>query len=173
MRLSKSLIIGLGLLLAGCAGSPEPRYYMLTSVPGVAGSGRGISLTLVRLPPITDRPQFLLRTGPNSVDFLDFDRWAEPLDSAVPRILGQDLALRGVHSDGARRLYVTIDNFIAARGGQARLSGHWWLVEADGDAAAAPRHAFDLTESWTDGQAAEIASALSRLLGALADQLAV
>lgn len=159
------------LLLAGCAGSPEIRFYTLSTVaPKRTFGSTGFTLASVRLPSITDRPQILLRTGPQTVELLDDDRWAEPLDQAVPRILAQDLSLRQ-QNNGGPRITLAIDDFIADRAGVVTLSGHWWSAAPDSDRSLAVRRAFQVTAPLPGTSAVQIAAAMSEALARLADQL--
>ncbi|MFZ0242668.1 MAG: PqiC family protein [Desulfobacterales bacterium] len=94
--------IGLAAVLAtGCAGSsPRSKYYLLSAlpeteaVPAADTAAAGISLGIgpVSLPDYLDRPQIVMRTGPNEVSFSEFDRWAEPLPANFLRVFRQDLA---------------------------------------------------------------------------------
>lgn len=160
------------LLLGGCASSPEIHYYTLSVRAPAARSGHtSFTLAAVRLPAITDRLKILLRTGPQTVDLLDNDRWAEPLDQAVPRILAQDLALRQQDGGNGQPLYLVIDNFIADRAGEVQLSGHWWCIAKGMDRASAERHPFELAAPMNGTGAAQIAAAMSEALAGLADHL--
>ena len=164
-------------VLAGCGGSPENRYYVLSAVPPVqpASPARtGLSVASVHLPGLLDRTQLVLRTGTGTVDIREFDRWAEPLDQMVPRILTQDLALRrGAAAPTAphRRVFVAIDEFMADAGGNARLTGRWWVLADDQDPSTKRERPFALVHASTNANGAEIATALSALLGLLADDI--
>jgi len=162
----KTLLL-LTLFLGGCIGSgPEVRYFTLSAVPpdGPARSGRpALHLTSFRLPLLYDRAQMVFRTGPQSVDIDEADRWAEPLDRMAARILTQDLALRRPRPAGDEvGVQITIDDFIAGRSGSAHLGGSW---KAGGRSGV-----FDLTEQG-GGQPEQAAAMLSALLGRLASDL--
>ena len=45
------------------------------------------------MPKYLDRPQIVTRTGANQLAFGEFDRWAEPLQDNVARVLAENLAL--------------------------------------------------------------------------------
>ena len=53
---------------------------------------RAVGIGPVTLPQYLDRPQIVERTGPNSLKIAEFDRWAEPLNNTVPRILVQNIS---------------------------------------------------------------------------------
>ena len=174
----RSFLIGAALaFLAGCGGGPENRYYVLSAAPPVqpaAPARVGLSIASVHLPGLLDRPQLVLRTGTGTVDIRELDRWAEPLDQMVPRILAQDLVLRqGASAPTAphRRVFVAIDEFMADAGGTARLTGRWWVLADDQDPSTKRERPFALVDASANGNGAEIAVALSALLGKLADDI--
>lgn len=89
-------------LVAGCAGSsPRSTYYLLSALPDAASAPAidpapaGITLGIgpVLLPDYLDRPQIVMRTGPNEISISEFDRWAEPLQANFLRVFRQDLAV--------------------------------------------------------------------------------
>jgi hypothetical protein len=97
-------VVSIGLLLAivaGCAGpSPRSNYYLLSALPDletgeattVAFDGLSVGIGPVSFPGYLDRPQIVIRTGPNEISFSEFDRWAEPLKNNFMRVLKEDLA---------------------------------------------------------------------------------
>jgi uncharacterized protein len=172
-------LIGAALaFLAGCGGGPENHYYVLSAVPPAqpASPARaGLSVASVHLPGLLDRPQLVLRTGTGTVDVRELDRWAEPLDQMVPRILAQDLTLRqGASAPTAphRRVFVAIDEFMADASGNARLSGRWWVLADDQDPSTKRERPFEFVNASANGSGAEIAMALSAVLSRLADEIA-
>ncbi len=95
-----------GALLGGCtvlAPRPDPsRFYVLAPVP-LASPGASVTalpadvsvgLGPIRVPDYLKRPELVTRTGPTEVTPSEVDRWAEPLDLAVPRVLALDLTAR-------------------------------------------------------------------------------
>jgi len=98
-----ALVTGSLMLIAGCsilAPRPDPsRFFVLEAVPPKdalpaqqAGSG-SIGLGPIRLPDyLVNRPQMVSRRSPTEVVPSTIDRWAEPLDGAIQRILGLDLS---------------------------------------------------------------------------------
>ena len=68
---------------------------------------------LVRLPGVTDRPQMVEGTSANTVFIREDERWAEPIDQMVPRVLRQDLARVSNGRITNDRVAVGIDQFMA------------------------------------------------------------
>lgn len=172
-------VLGLATVaLSGCASSPSNHYFTLSAAPPDPSAPPQVAewrLAGVRLPGISDRPQLVVRTGPETVRILEFDRWAEPLDDLVPRVLAQDLAQRqGVQAGNgpASQIYVVIDEFMTDDTGSARLAGRWWAQPSAGDSAQGRPRAFDFAARLPSGASAAAPAALSRLLGLLADDIA-
>jgi len=88
------------LLTSGCA-SKAPNYYVLHSLQGEAAGARvakadndlTIGVGPVKIPAYLDRPQMATRSGPDSLQFAEFDRWAEPLDKNLARVIAENLAI--------------------------------------------------------------------------------
>jgi uncharacterized lipoprotein YmbA len=91
------------LLLGGCSLlQPLPdrtRFYVLDSNAAVQdgevalpADGLSVGLGPVRIPEYLRRPEIVTRTGAAEIEPSLTDRWAEPLDSAVPRVLARELA---------------------------------------------------------------------------------
>ena len=175
----KSPILAAVLLLSACAGSPENHYLTLSTAAPAHPPAQDrplFHLSAVKLPDLYDRPQLVTRTGPQSVDIGEYDRWAEPLERMTARILAQDIALRRPQGSGPlpaaaeqARVQVAIDEFAADRAsGQAKLSGSWKITGSDGEMRGAP---FSYTQPVNGEGATRIAAAMSALLGQLADEI--
>ena len=71
----------------------DPTRYFVLSDPAVppgqipSAGGVRIGLRSVRLESYLKRREIVVRTGDNEVEFRDFRRWAEPLDTALCRVL--------------------------------------------------------------------------------------
>ena len=90
----------LALSLTACALSlPPTRYYTLTAgdITGVLPAAQAVAryrvaVGPVSVPDVLDRPQLVLRAGPNRYVINDEARWAEPLKTEIPRVLAATLA---------------------------------------------------------------------------------
>jgi uncharacterized lipoprotein YmbA len=151
-----------GANLACCSSAPIERYYRLDSglMPGEgspdpsapatvpAGPERDIRLVVVAVPEIIDRPQLVLQRGPNELQLLEFDRWAEPVRSGIARTLAQGLGREFPRAwivpdgraggDAAITITVRIDA-MEADAGEARIDARWRLA-AGGRAAGVAQH---------------------------------
>lgn len=86
------------LIMAGCAHSPTPRYYLLAPVSAdQSASARQdarhpiIVLRPVKIASYLNRPQIVTRQGEREVANSQFDRWAQPLDSQIDNLLANRL----------------------------------------------------------------------------------
>jgi uncharacterized lipoprotein YmbA len=98
-RLSRGALVAALLGLGSCASTPS-RFYILNTLPvpetapaTAAARGPVIGMGPITLPKYLDRPQILSRAGRNQVALGEFDRWAEPLQENVSRVLAENLAL--------------------------------------------------------------------------------
>jgi uncharacterized lipoprotein YmbA len=89
--------LALAALLAGCAAAPRESHYTLSSgdsAPPLSGGLPDVGITVVAtgLAESVDRPQLVIRRSETRVDILEQQRWAEPLKSAIPRVVAANLA---------------------------------------------------------------------------------
>jgi len=88
-------------VLAGCAGgsSARSRFYMPVALAEPAGGGTGpgpgaarVGIGPLRLADYLDRPQIVTRGGGVQVNLAEFERWAEPLEDSVTRVVAQNVS---------------------------------------------------------------------------------
>ena len=93
MKIQAWVAAGLAALAAACGSAPKLNYYTLTTPPASKNAGSPLSVFVgpVTVPEGVDRPQMVLRSGPNEVAIDEFHRWAEPLKSAIPHVLADSL----------------------------------------------------------------------------------
>ncbi|MFM0557987.1 PqiC family protein [Paraburkholderia sediminicola] len=141
MRPSLTVAMGLALAaLCGCASSPKSDFYTLspatpqTSNPPAAPIA--VLIGMVTVPDLVDRPQIVVRSGDNKVDIDEFARWADPLKSQIPRVVGADLGLllnsaqvsaypMGGDPASAYRVQLDIQGFDAALGDAVTVDVLW------------------------------------------------
>jgi len=178
-------VLPLACLLLGACTFLEPRadptrYFVLTpEAPPLPVGDAQLTVVIgpVQLPDYLLRPEIVLRAGPNQLEPSRVDRWAEPIDRALLRVLCLDVAALLPRSSvlpfpanvgkGALGVEIEIVSFEADRSGMARLEGHWSL--RDGPEGA---HAFKLERSAGGAETAEVVGAMSGLVAELAGQIA-
>ena len=84
----------LAALLAGCGSTPPTHHFLLESVVPPSGvvAGVRIGISDLGVSQYLLAPQLQQRSGPNALQRMPFERWAEPLDDAVERVLLLDIA---------------------------------------------------------------------------------
>jgi uncharacterized lipoprotein YmbA len=84
------------LLLTACLGGNPPResFFTLNAPEPAAAAPDAPSIAVgpVTIPEIVDRPQIVVRLGPNQVQIIEQARWAEPLKVAIARVVAANLA---------------------------------------------------------------------------------
>ncbi len=89
------------MLLGGCAGSKSANYYVLRSMqnpgPEVRAAGtqqdQAVGVGPVKIPEYLDRPQMVTRSTGSGLQFAEFDKWAEPLEKNLTRVLADNLSV--------------------------------------------------------------------------------
>jgi uncharacterized lipoprotein YmbA len=126
------------LFVTGCASTPAARYYTLstTTEPAAPSSDLSVIVNSVSIPAEVDRPQLVVRTGPNQMRVDDFNLWAAPLQDSIGRIVAQNLvALLGtprvtlssqtVSTDVSYRVAIEVQRFDSTPGEAAALDAVW------------------------------------------------
>lgn len=138
----------LALAVAGCSRSPRVTFYTLeSSVQPVTAAATmaipSVSVGPVTLPDVVARPQFVVRIAANRVEILETHRWAEPLKSAIPRLIAEDLnSLLGSNrvssylqhsgADADYRVLLDIQRFESSPGEAVTVDAVWSLRRAAG-----------------------------------------
>ena len=144
-------LAGVGLVaallgLGACASTPS-RFYILNTVPAseatpatAAARGPVIGVGPITFPKYLDRPQIVSRASRHQLTLGEFDRWAEPLQENVSRVLAENLALL-IPSDhillnpwpGSATLdyqvRVEVRQFEGWLGGESTLLARWSLLD--------------------------------------------
>lgn len=136
-------------LLGGCFGtSPASRFYSLTpqEARGIAAAEKVtviVRVGPVGIPSYLDRRQIVTRSGRNTIELAEYDRWAGDLDDEVTRLLVNSLAERfaamGIsvvpwqsislaEAPMAYRIPVSIDRFDGSPGGTVVLNASWAVI---------------------------------------------
>ena len=82
------------LALAACAAPPRESFFTLNAPepPAAAADAPSVAVAPVAIPDMVDRPQIVVRLGPNQVQIIEQARWAEPLRGAIARVVAANLA---------------------------------------------------------------------------------
>lgn len=170
-------------LLTACTTAPKESFYTLSSIPfepAPAAATFTIQVGPVTVPESVDRTPMVVRTGPNVVDIDDFHRWAEPLKTAIPRVLAENLMreLPGARASAGRaigpppdwKVAVEIQRLDSSFAEGATLDALWTATPAKGGAPRTGRST--IREPAASPDHAGIAAAHSRALGRLASEVA-
>ena len=183
-------LVGLAAILVwlgGCLGgtSASPTYYTLTPVeapaPAPAPAGLALGVGPVTLPAYLDRPQLVTRTGQDTLNLAEFDRWAEPLKAGVPRVLGDNLAALlgtsrvslfpwGKAQTVRYQVAVDLTRFEGVVGGTVVLGARWRVLGSDGAELLVKQTTITEATGATGSDA--LVAAMNRALGALSRDLA-
>jgi uncharacterized lipoprotein YmbA len=192
MRVQRCFLMAL-LVMTACSSSPEIRYYTLSSErpsPSVAAATARAPVgpyvfDAVTIPDLLDRPQIVLRTSPNAVEVLDYDRWAAPLPDQLQRVLAAELSARlgpnavidpGLpeNSRADRRITVSILAFDPVRRGESSLEASWVISDVKSRPAVTPGKSFRARHvaTATGSDVKDIVGTLSGLVTEIADDIA-
>jgi uncharacterized lipoprotein YmbA len=126
------------IFAAGCASTPAARYYTLSaaSEPAAPSSDLSVIVGPVSVPDEVDRPQLVVRTGPNQMRVDEFNLWASPLQSNISRVVAQNLVVmlgtprvtlssQTVSTELGYRAVIEVQRFDSAPGEAATLDAVW------------------------------------------------
>ncbi len=95
-KLYRTLIAGLSLplILLGCGTTPASHYYLLSAPAQQIPSGTSPSVGVgpIEIPEYLNRHAMVYNRDGNRLHIANFDRWAEPLDSSILRVVRLNLA---------------------------------------------------------------------------------
>jgi len=180
----------MGLSLAGCGSflpKPKPnssRLFELFSplqaverqdsdTPGQISLGVGP----IRLPGYLDRRQIVTRVAQNRIDLSEDDRWAEPLDENLTRVLAQNLSVLlrtdrivvypwPIDRKPDYRVEIQVLRFECNSAGDGQLSARWTVIGENGKAAPnlkESRLTRPAKEKSTDGSVAALSETVADL----------
>lgn len=88
-----AVLCALAAAWAGCA-TPRSAFYTLSpeALAAPASAVFPVRVGPVSVPEVVDRPQIVVRTGPNRISIDEFNRWASPLRDDIARVVALDLA---------------------------------------------------------------------------------
>ena len=183
-RAAVAMSWALVIFVAGCASKPS-RFYTLSAAPSPPATPSDLSVTVgpVSVPAAVDRAQIVVTIGPNQVRLDEFNRWDAPLQSAIARVVVENLvAFLGTPRVGLSpqalttpdyRVAIEVQRFESALGEAATLGAVWTVSRTkDGLARTGRTTAREpTTEKSYDALAAAYSRALARLSQDIADSV--
>src|SRR5258708_10829506 len=130
-------------LSSGCASTPASRFYTLSaaSTPGTTSSNLSVTVGPVSVPAAVDRPEIVVDTSANEVWLDEFNRWAEPLQEDLSRVIAENLVgmlgtsrvtrfPQTLSTDADYRVAIEVQRFESVPGKAATLHALWILRRA-------------------------------------------
>jgi uncharacterized lipoprotein YmbA len=189
--LFRALAAGVLFFLAGCASTPQPRYYTLgptaaastgsSGAPASSGaSGFSVSVGPVSVPAVVDRPQIVVSLSENQLRFDESNRWAAPLQDGLSAVIAENLAgILGTPSvsvfpkqssaDANYRVAVDLQRFESTPGVSAVMEATWIVRRRDGSVRAGRT---SVREAVPERSFEALAAAHSRAAGRLSADIA-
>jgi hypothetical protein len=183
-RIARLLSIALAATVSsGCGASAPARFYTLDATaqaPGTPAARHAVLVGPVSIPPVVDRPQFVVHVAPNRVVVDEFNRWAAPLDDGIARAVADNLAvLLGTRKvavapladfDPDYRVTINVQRFESVQG-KAVLVDAVWAVRRTGATQARAGRTL-AREAVQDESFDALAAAHSRALATVSGDIA-
>jgi uncharacterized lipoprotein YmbA len=151
-RVITARALGLTALSFDGCGSifPKPipsRLFALSSLPSTGTADRSGQISLgigpVRLPGYLDRQEIVTRAAENRFDLFEYDRWAEPLDENLTRVLTQNLSILlrtdqlvaypwPIDKKPHYRVEIQVLRFESNSAREAELAARWAVIDETG-----------------------------------------
>lgn len=187
-------MIGLLLAFSGCgtfSPQPDPSRFFILSGPAQGedtekrprqSPALSLGIGPISLPAYLDRQEIVTRMAPNQVRLSEYDRWAEPLEEGVGRVVSQNVAslLRAERLTSypwpseRRPLYqveIEILRFETNSSQEAQLAARW-TVRHTAKKDAVRYHDTRLSRTARERSTAAEVAALSEVLADLSRQIA-
>lgn len=184
LRSPLALLIS-ALLLTACTTTPASRYYLLDPLAApkmekLADAGNRLGIGTINLPDYLNRQQLVIRGSGGQLLIRDGERWGEPLEDSVRRVLGENLSrLLGSGKlvflpappgiDPSRRLQLEITAFEASAANEVRLDARWSLSRTQGAGTLRESH---IVLAMAGNDASAMVAAMNQALLQLASEIA-
>jgi len=179
------IILALVLTIVACGTTPASKFYLLSANAGQFPSGATPSLGVgpIEIPEYLNRNSLVYNREGNRLHIASFERWAEPLDSSIGRVIRMNLAslldTQNVQSypwsNSDRPDYgieVTVLN-LGASDREARLVAEWHIYRGQNRESILRRVVeLETPIATSPATAAEVAPAYSNLLLQLSEIIA-
>jgi len=178
------------VLLLGCTaciqlgGDSQPLHYFLLTPLAKVDTGSDASRELVfgpiEFPTYLDRPQLVTRSLQNELVISSNDRWGEPLQDNLARILKENLQrrLNGLRissypwqpaNGNGLLLNLIVNQFDGILGQQANVDIRWSLVDSGADQVLVQKHF--ISHPPIGNSPAELVTGLSQAVDQLSDAI--
>lgn len=136
--------------LSGCLGTtPSSQFYLLEPISDSVSNANDnfngellIALTPIHIPDYIDRPQIIIAKSKNTYQLSEFDRWAEPLNTNIGRVLQLNLTYlvpakvviskdSNLAKQASLRVFVTILELHIDARNQAVLTAQWHVIRGE------------------------------------------
>jgi len=182
-----SLVLMLFLALTACiqlGGDVKPQHYYLLSPLAEANSDAETSHNLifsrVEFPTYLDRPQIVTRSLQDELQISNNDRWGEPLQDNLVRVLKENLQrrLNGLRissfpwqpvADNGLRLKMIINQFDGTLGQQTNVDLRWALTETASKQVLVQKHF--INHQPIGSNPADLVAGLSRAVNQLSEEI--
>ena len=167
------------MTLGGCGSSPPVQYYDLEALEAgymaAADADKTVGVGPLRTPDYLSRAQIVTRRDDSTVVVDDFNRWVEPVDDAIYRIVSENLdslvndavvvAFPYTHiADLDYQIIGRISRFDADQQGTAVLQIQWGIISSTDEFLVQPKRArYEVTAARPDDYPA-LARAMSEVL---------
>ena len=140
MRSVFLLVLTVTLTACGSTGGKE-RFFTLNAPepPAAAEGAPSVAVVSVSVPDLVDRPQIVVRAGPNQVGMNEQARWAEPLRGAIARVVSANLAaamngkVAPQRGDPDYRVTLDVQRFESTLGGDVLIDAVWSVAPKTGE----------------------------------------
>ena len=179
--------ISLMILIGACGSSPPVHYYSLTALETDysrdAEGSLAIGVGPLRLPDYLERTRIVTRRGDSEVIVDDFNRWAEPVEDAIHRIIAtnvdsllDDVIVVGFpynhYADMNGQVIGRIDRFDTDENGRVVLLAQWGILTPDSDVIVAPRRSRYEAQATNAADYGAIAAAMSEVIAEFSRDIA-
>jgi uncharacterized lipoprotein YmbA len=179
IRTTRYIVTFCLVILAGCGSSPPVHYYALETMDtrlAVDAEGSPIlAAGAFRMPEYLNRSQMVMQGPGAEIIVDDFNRWAEPLDDSIHRVLASNLdvllesvVVVGYPSSAVLdidyRLTGRFERFNANQDGLVVLDAQWGIADSTGAMRLSPRRVRFESQATKPNDPGSIAQAMSDVL---------
>jgi hypothetical protein len=186
------------MIFSGCAGKSDPaRFYQIPSsrelvsqdVFNAAHPVPVLGVGPVTLPAYLDRPQIVTRSGDSRLTLAEFDKWAEPLEDSISRIILSELTQQfkdrkvalvpwKQKPDSAGQMSIAVLQMDNSDQGDAVLVVRWTLIDSRGNmlqsrisSLSASVERTDDVNAWVRSQSTNIETLCQEMAKAIEKQI--